>query len=473
MTSDRADAVVTPAGAYRPFLPFAAWCETVVPEQDWAELTDQLNAARQQADAAGSRSVLDRALAEAAFDTGAIEGLYDTDRGVTETIAAAADVLAEAEAQRGPAVRRTFAAQLESYQHLLDAVTQAVPLSQAWLRGLHARLTAAQDTYPVLTPAGWQEHTLPHGEYKTQPNSVRLPGGGRHEYASAADTPAEMHRLVEELRSERFIAGSHPVLQAAYAHHALTVIHPFADGNGRVARTLASLYLLRDASIPLLVYADQRSGYYEALREADSGRFQPLVEFIGDRGLDLLNRMTLWLRAAGRRSVAEQVAELDAALRSHGGLIHSEVESAGRRALLRAQQTISRQIEDQFSPPWRAVLSLRTGHDDVNFGDADYRRLTDSVMFQLLLANDELGVQVAADVFVGVARTAGSRYTFRIIDTTHRDSPPLRLRLAEVYPELTRSATDRIDAWAEQLVHDLLAELRRDAAAVRHQRGFG
>jgi len=472
MTSDWADAIVTPARAYRPFLPFAAWQDATVPEHDWAELTDRLNAARQHADAAGSRSVLDRALAEAAFDTGAIEGLYDTDRGVTETIAAAADVLAEAEAQRGPEVRRTFAAQLEGYQHLLDAVTEAVPVSEVWLRGLHERLTAGQDTYPVRTAAGVQHQPLPHGEYKTAQNSVRLPSGTRHEYAPVADTPAEMSRLVEQLRGDRF-APAHPVLQAAYAHHALTVVHPFADGNGRMARALASLYLLRDAGIPLLVYADQKANYLTALRAADVGRPQPFVDFVADRGLDLLALMTEWLRAGGRTSVAEQVAELDAALRSHGGLVHSEVETAGRRALLRAQQTVNRQIEDQLKPPWRAVPSLRTGHGDVDLGDAEYRRLTDSVMFQLLLANDELGVQVAADVFVGVARTAGSRYTFRIIDTAHRDNPPLRLRLAEVYPELTRSATNRIDAWAEQLVHDLLAELRRDTTAVLPQRGFG
>jgi len=473
MTSDWATASsVTPAGAYRPSLPFAAWQEASVPEHDWAELTDQLNAARQQADAAGWRSVLDRALAEAAFDTGAIEGLYDTDRGVTETIAAAADVLAEAEAQRGPEVRRTFAAQLEGYQHLLDAVTEAVPVAEVWLRGLHERLTAGQDTYRVLTAVGWQDQPLPHGQYKTQPNNVLQPDGTRHEYAPAADTPAEMSRLVEQLRGDRF-AQAHPVLQAAYAHHALTVVHPFADGNGRMARALASLFLLRTARIPLLVYADQRADYYTALQAADVGRPQPFADFVADRGLDLLALMTEWLRAGGRTSVAEQVAELDAGLRSHGGLVHSEVETAGRRALLRTQQTVNRQIEDQLKPPWRAVPSLRTDHGDVDLGDADYRRLTDSVMFQLLLANDELGVQVAADVFVGVARTAGSRYTFRIIDTAHRDNPPLRLRLAEVYPELTRSATNRIDAWAEQLVHDLLAELRRDTTAVLHQRGFG
>jgi hypothetical protein len=471
VTSDSASVFLTRAGAYRSFLPFAGWAQTGVPDVDWRELAEQLDRQRRPADAEARRAVLDRALAAAAFDTGAIEGLYDTDRGVTETIAAAADVLAAAEAERGPAVRRTFAAQLDGYQHLLDAATEAVPVTEVWLRGLHERLTAGQDTYRVLTAVGWQDQPLPHGQYKTQPNNVLQPDGTRHEYAPVADTPAEMSRLVEQLRGDRF-AQAHPVLQAAYAHHALTVIHPFADGNGRMARALASLYLLRDAGIPLLVYADQKANYLTALRAADVGRVQPFADFVADRGLDLLALMTEWLRAGGRRSVAEQVAKLDAAMRSHGGLGHTEVETAGRRALLRAQQTMNRQIEDQLKPPWRAVANLRTRHGDVDFGDAEYRPLTDSVMFQLLLANDELGVHVAADVFVGVARTAGSRYTFRIIDTTHRDNPPLRLRLGEVYPELTRSATNRIDAWAEQLVHDLLAELRRDTTAALHQRGF-
>jgi len=130
-----------------------------------------------------------------------------------------------------------------------------------------------------------------------------------------------MSRLVEQLRGDRF-APAHPVLQAAYAHHALTVVHPFADGNGRVARALASLFLLRTARIPLLVYSDQRADYYPALRAADVGRPQPFADFVADRGLDLLALMTEWLRAGGRTSVAEQVAELDAALRSPGGLIH-------------------------------------------------------------------------------------------------------------------------------------------------------
>jgi Fic family protein len=53
-----------------------------------------------------------------------------------------------------------------------------------------------------------------------------------------------MARLVAELGSERFIKA-HPIAQASYTHYCLAAIHPFADGNGRVARAVASTYLYR------------------------------------------------------------------------------------------------------------------------------------------------------------------------------------------------------------------------------------
>src|SRR5438876_1237932 len=81
---------------------------------------------------------------------------------------------------------------------------------------------------------------------------VQLPDGSLHVYAPVDQTRDEMARLVRELNSGEF-AGAHPIIQAAYAHHAFVSIHPFSDGNGRVARALASVYLYRSARIPLLL----------------------------------------------------------------------------------------------------------------------------------------------------------------------------------------------------------------------------
>ena len=69
-------------------------------------------------------------------------------------------------------------------------------------------------------------------------------------------------------------------------HHRLVVIHPFPNGNGRHARLMADLLMLSLGYIPLtwgsrdLVSAGElRMKYLDALREADSGKIEPLVEF--------------------------------------------------------------------------------------------------------------------------------------------------------------------------------------------------
>ncbi len=117
-----------------------------------------------------------------------------------------------------------------------------------------------------------------------------------HSYAPVELTPAEMHRLVTELRSEAFLAA-HPVLQASYAHYAFIVIHPFADGNGRVARALASLFMYRARSIPLLILSDQKQEYFAALEPADKRDFQLFVDFALDRAIEAMQLVQESVRA--------------------------------------------------------------------------------------------------------------------------------------------------------------------------------
>ena len=127
-------------------------------------------------------------------------------------------------------VRSLFEAQLAAYDYVLSLATGAQPISEAAVRALHEKVCAAQTTYKVLTPAGWQDQELPNGKYKTHPNSVDTLSGEPHLYASVADTPPEMARLISELSSDAF-KSAHPASQAAYAHYGLVSIHPFADGN--------------------------------------------------------------------------------------------------------------------------------------------------------------------------------------------------------------------------------------------------
>ena len=66
-------------------------------------------------------------------------------------------------------------------------------------------------------------------------------------------------------------------IEAAWLHHAFTQIHPFQDGNGRVARALASLVFIKNGFFPLVVSRDDRIRYIEALEASEAGASEELI----------------------------------------------------------------------------------------------------------------------------------------------------------------------------------------------------
>ena len=64
---------------------------------------------------------------------------------------------------------------------------------------------------------------------------------------------------------------------AAWLHHRFTQIHPYQDGNGRLARTLTTMVLLRAGLLPLVVDRDLRSDYIGSLELADRNNLSPLA----------------------------------------------------------------------------------------------------------------------------------------------------------------------------------------------------
>jgi len=67
---------------------------------------------------------------------------------------------------------------------------------------------------------------------------------------------------------------------ATWAHWSIARIHPFEDGNGRMARLWQDLLLLRGRLTSSIIRPEDRSGYYEALFAADEGDCDPLVQLI-------------------------------------------------------------------------------------------------------------------------------------------------------------------------------------------------
>jgi Fic family protein len=84
---------------------------------------------------------------------------------------------------------------------------------------------------------------------------------------------------------------THPVLTAAELHYNLAAVHPFADGNGRTARLLMNLHLLRSGYGYTVIEVSRRADYLAALEEANAGRCEPFAKFIIESTEHTLNRL--------------------------------------------------------------------------------------------------------------------------------------------------------------------------------------
>lgn len=136
----------------------------------------------------------------------------------------------------------------------------------------------------VLTPEGdpTRKQIVP-GQYKSTPNSVRTATGELFEFAAPLDVPARMADLVAKLNH----AISSPIIelpaQLAKTHHEFSIIHPFDDGNGRVARLILNYILLRRDLVPIVIPTEEKKAYLSALRQADVGLFNALIPYIAGR----------------------------------------------------------------------------------------------------------------------------------------------------------------------------------------------
>ncbi len=108
-------------------------------------------------------------------------------------------------------------------------------------------------------------------------------------------TPPPAHQVEQLIREwVTWIYGEgleyDPVTRAVIAHHGFEAVHPHVDGNGRVGRLLLNLMLMQEGYPPALLLNDWRTRYIHGLDAANTGRYGPLLNLIGqsvEAGLDL------------------------------------------------------------------------------------------------------------------------------------------------------------------------------------------
>ncbi len=80
------------------------------------------------------------------------------------------------------------------------------------------------------------------------------------------------------------------LIKAAIFHHRFVWIHPFFDGNGRTARLLLNLLLMKNGFPPAIILKNDRKKYYDALNQANNEDYSKLLLLIlqaSERTLDI------------------------------------------------------------------------------------------------------------------------------------------------------------------------------------------
>ena len=127
-----------------------------------------------------------------------------------------------------------------------EAKVKETPLTQNFIRTLHRTLLREDYTVSAITRYG-----------------------DRFEYASPEETPSLMADLVDWYNKAELEGKLTPIELAALFHYRYIRIHPFEDGNGRIARLMVNFILSRHNYPMIVVRSRKKSEYLEALHQSD------------------------------------------------------------------------------------------------------------------------------------------------------------------------------------------------------------
>lgn len=270
---------------------------------------------------------------EWSIETGIIEQVYTLDRGITKLLIErgidSAWIPHDSTDRNPEHVARVIQGHADTLEAMFAFVKGQRELTAGYIKELHAALLQHQDTVTVVDQFGKEfERSLTRGAYKTFPNNPTRPDGTVHEYCPPEHVASEMDLLVS-LHRQHQQTGVPTEVESAWLHHAFTQIHPFEDGNGRVARALATLVFLRESWFPLVITRDDRTKYIDTLEKADAEDLQPLVAlFVRSQRRSLMKVTEMVSEVNPPHTVDEAVAAVRNILISKGQVSPKEFSRA-------------------------------------------------------------------------------------------------------------------------------------------------
>lgn len=167
--------------------------------------------------------------------------------------------------------------------------SRALDLLYGWLdegrvlrpEDLHALHQAVQTSVEV-------DYLKPVGAWKCEPNSTLAKQGGKTVINDTYARPEHVNALMQDWLAgfqQRRQDPQVPALDAyVWSHATFARIHPYADGNGRMARLLANLPVIEKGRLPAFIPSEKRLEYIEALAtwQLASGPLRPNQALEGD-----------------------------------------------------------------------------------------------------------------------------------------------------------------------------------------------
>lgn len=318
----------------------------------------QTSKARLKVSSEGSlREFNQRLVRRLSIETGILERLYDIDRGTTEALVAAGfreEIVSRSSTDIEPSrLIDILRDQEAAIQLVMDCVANNRQLTKSVIHELHSILTRHQDTTTAIDQFGnRREIPLLKGKFKEHANNPRREDGTVHEYCPPVHVDSEIDNLISWLSGYDL---DDPIIVCAWFHHRFTQIHPYQDGNGRLARALTTLVLLRAQLLPLVLDRDLRVEYITALEIADSN--------------DLTTLATLFARLERSAILQALSVDVDKELTEQRNLTSAVIaelaDKFGKRrverdAQLRRVNTIARELRS------RAHAALQVGFDQLS-----------------------------------------------------------------------------------------------------------
>ncbi len=229
---------------------------------------------------------LNRLKRQHAIETGIVERLYDLREGITETFIKEGFV--ESYIQHGDTnispskLMGYLSDHFEAIDFIFDVVKNERPISKSFILQLHQLITKNQDYSEAIDTLGRQVRVpLLKGKFKENENNPRRSDGTKFVYCPPIHVENEVDNLIK-IYTELEEKSTSPIIISAWFHHAFSIIHPFQDGNGRIARLLSSLILIKHGLFPFTVKRNEKKKYIDSLELADENKPNELVVFFSE-----------------------------------------------------------------------------------------------------------------------------------------------------------------------------------------------